>query len=71
MITLPFYINFYEWANTLFVDLPTLNIPIPSTENEWQLWGERLIEENALTTVPLPSNFEDWRIWAAYFVQNV
>jgi hypothetical protein len=65
------YIEFEQWARTLFVDFPALNIPQPTSEDEWQAWAFRLLEENQLVNVPLPNNYDNWRIWAEFFVDSL
>jgi hypothetical protein len=71
MIVIPQGIEFVEWSNTLYVDLPTLNLPLASDETHWKEWAETLILDNQLVDIPLPQNFDDWRNWAEYFVNNV
>lgn len=71
MIVIPKGINFVEWSNTLYVDLPKLNLPLSSDEEHWKEWAETLILDNELINVPLPDSFDDWRIWAEFFINNV
>jgi len=71
MIVLPLGINFEEWAATLYIDLPNLNIPLAPSQELWKEWAQNLLLDNKLVDIPLPQNFSDWRIWAEYFVNNV
>jgi hypothetical protein len=71
MITIPTGIDFVEWSNTLYVDLPKLNLPLARDESDWKEWAENLILDNELSNVPLPNNFSNWQIWAECFINNV
>jgi hypothetical protein len=70
-IVVPRGIDFLTWVGTLYADLPNLNIPFPTSEDDWKDWGESMLLENELVNIPLPENFNDWREWAEYFVNNV
>lgn len=71
MIIIPYNIDFTSWAENLYIDLPDLNIPLPPSEDQWQLWADRLIEENKLTSAPLPKYYNNWKIWAEYFIETM
>lgn len=71
MIVMPGYISFVDWAATLNVDLPSLTIPVITSEAEWKEWAQTLLLDNELVNIPLPINFDDWRIWAEFFINNV
>lgn len=71
MIVIPDSIDFVNWSSTINIDMPSLEIPVTTTEDEWKSWALFLIEENKLTQVPLPYQFDNWRHWANYFVNNV
>ena len=70
-IVSPRDIDFLTWAANLYIDLPNLNIPLTTSEENWKDWARTLLLENALVNVPLPDNFGDWQNWADYFVNNV
>jgi hypothetical protein len=71
MIIIPKNISYNEWANNLYIDLPSLNIPLAESEENWKEWAQRLIDINQLVNVPLPNIFPTWNIWAEYFVISV
>lgn len=71
MIVIPHGIDFINWSCTLYDDLPYLNIPLASSEQEWKKWAETIILDNDLVNVPIPEIFDDWRNWAEFFVNNV
>lgn len=71
MIVIPVGIDFITWTCTLYDDLPHLNIPLATSEEDWKEWAETLIVDNDLVNFPLPENFKDWRNWAEYFVNIV
>lgn len=71
MIVIPTGIDFVKWANNLYIDLPSLNIPVIKSEDNWKEWGQRLIEENRLVNAPIPNNYNNWKIWAQFFINNV
>ncbi len=71
MIVIPRGINFIEWTNSLYTDLPKLNIPLATSEIGWRDWAETILLENELVNVPLPKDFNDWRNWAEFFINNV
>ena len=66
MIVNPNGINFVDWASSLVIDLPDLDIPVINDEDEWKEWALFVIEENKLGQFPLPENFSNWREWANY-----
>jgi len=66
MIVNPNGINFVDWASSLVIDLPDLDIPVINDEDEWKQWALFVIEENKLGQFPLPENFSNWREWANY-----
>ena len=70
-VVVPSGIDFQTWADSLYQDLPNLNIPTPPQEDGWREWGEQMLLENELVNIPLPENFDDWRNWAEYFLNNV
>ncbi len=71
MIVIPTGITFFDWTSSLYTDLPRLNLPLASEEENWKEWAETMILDNELDNVPIPENFSDWRNWAEYFVNNV
>lgn len=71
MIVLPHAIDFMHWSQTLVIDLPNFSIPIAQSEEQWQDWAQRLLEENGLTNLAFPNTFTDWKKWADYFINNV
>lgn len=71
MITIPYHISFVDWASTVQVDLPTIDVPVANSADDWKEWALFLIEENDLIQVPIPNNFKDWRDWADYFVNVI
>lgn len=70
-IVSPQGIDFMTWAANLYIDLPNLNIPLATSEENWKEWARTLLLENVLVNVPLPDNFGNWQNWADYFVNNV
>jgi len=68
MIVIPEHIDFVTWSSTVQVDLPNIDVPVATSEEEWKSWALFLIEENELIQVPLPDQFDNWRDWADYFV---
>lgn len=71
MIAIPDHINFVDWAGTLQVDLPDIEVPRANSEAEWKTWALSLIEVNNLEQTLLPEQFQNWRDWAVYFALYV
>lgn len=71
MIVIPHTIAFIPWADSLFIDLPDLDIPKATSEDDWKRWARELININQLSSIPVPETFSNWREWAYYFVNNV
>lgn len=70
-VVLPIEISFLDWAHSLFIDLPHLEIPIAVSEKDWQNWAVRLVEINQLSpNIPVPYTINDWHLWAKFFLQN-
>lgn len=63
---IPSFISLNDWAASLVIDFPTDNIPILVSENDWQSWGDLLIQENSFSEADAPSTalFTEWRPWA-------
>lgn len=58
--------TFYDWAHSLIIDFPGDDIPTLTDENEWQLWGNLLVEQDSFAIDGAPSTFayEDKWQWA-------
>ena len=71
MIVIPIEIDFVSWASTLFIDLPTLDLPIARSEDNWKSWARETININQLAGAPSPQYYSDWRNWAYDFTNIV
>lgn len=62
----PQFTDFKTWANSLFVDFPTDDIPSLYDENDWKRWGEILIQNTSFSenNAPSPQNYNDSLKWA-------
>ena len=71
--TLP---TFESWSAQLRIDLPTYDIPISYTVDNWWEWASQFIKNNNLDSVtPLPTrlsypNKDDWRKWVLFVVSS-
>lgn len=75
-ITLPVKIDFKTWASQIIVDLPQLDIPFPSGEEDWEDWAYSLINNSDDLDIPDPKylNYktsEHWREWAEHYVVTI
>lgn len=63
---LPEYCELPMWAASLFTDFPTDNIQILLSEENWQEWGNFLIQEPsfAINDAPRTDGYADWKSWA-------
>lgn len=62
------------WADTLFVDFPTDDIPVLVDPAQWKQWGASLVQCDSFTLNDAPSTYtyDNWQTWAwdVYLVMN-
>lgn len=63
---IPNYTDINTWSKSLIIDFPKDNIPLLSSEDRWQEWGNSLVQENSFSAngAPTTTGFSDWRSWA-------
>ncbi len=55
-----------RWAASLLVDFPLDNIPILTSDSDWERWGTLLIQENSFASNGAPPTraYSNWQEWA-------
>ncbi len=55
-----------SWADTIFVDFPTDDIPILTDATLWKTWGNNLVICNTFTNNNAPDthDYDNWLSWA-------
>lgn len=55
-----------DWANSLFIDFPTDNIPILTNKNDWKNWGGQLVQSQSFAenNAPSPTTEKDFKSYA-------
>lgn len=73
-VTIPKFLTFKQWANSLFNVFPDDFIPVPpDSTKHWQDWALCLLLCNPrFNNVPYPNSSvfekeEDWEKWAEFF----
>jgi hypothetical protein len=63
---LPQFCDLPLWASSLIIDFPTDNIPILTSEADWQFWGNQLIQQPSFSSTDSPRTdlYKDWKSWA-------
>jgi hypothetical protein len=63
---IPSRADFKTWCSSLIIDFPNDNIPLFVDENEWQRFGNLLIQETSFANNAAPSTkaYTNWRDWA-------
>lgn len=59
-------ITFVRWADAFRQTRPDLAMMRVQSEDDWKMFGERLLQDNAASTAscPHPSGFPNWTEWA-------
>jgi len=63
---IPLGCSIETWASSLFIDFPSDNIPILLNPDQWQEWGDQLLQEDTFANANCPgtASFKDWQAWA-------
>lgn len=63
---LPNFAPLKVWADSLYIDFPTDNIPRLTDEDDWKRWGNFLVQENSFVNNAAPGtqSYNDWKVWA-------
>lgn len=76
LIVLPVDIDFYTWANQLWIDIPGQDIPQATKDMDWRDFACQLFNNSTLDNIPFP--YEEiypgkhgWKNWAVDFVNNI
>ena len=62
----PNMIDFMDWAKSLIIDFPNDDIPFLDNEDDWQEWGNFLVQEDsfARNNAPPTQMYQDKWDWA-------
>lgn len=71
----PVGVTFERWVEAQIQTLPTIKVPLPSTEKYWHEWAAFLLFLNPSlqSRVPAPvrslfPNDDDWKKWGNFFL---
>lgn len=69
----PRYHDFLSWAYLMVEAYAAQNLEIPTSEDNWKLWGNglRAIDVFANEAIPMTDAFENWQEWAEALVNAV
>ena len=59
-------LDLLQWADTIFVDFPTNDVPILVDPTDWKTWGNDLVACTTfeLNNAPGTDDYTDWYGWA-------
>lgn len=69
---LPKMISPIDWAASLVIDFPDIDIPFLRDETNWKEWGELLKQVPSFSDIPTTygyNNFSDWSD-AVFFIKG-